>query len=186
MIASATELNELFFAADPAERRMIMINLDYGNGYQSQLSPDAGAVGRLEAAALQSCSEEFAWELGRALQISHIHAQRIAQDPSGEALVVAAKVLAASIDVLQRMLLCINPAIGHSVRRVYNLSALYNDMSMASARQLLSIWQQAAPRAPRVATDQPSTADEPPRSIRSPTFALRRSFALQGNRSARG
>ena len=170
MIASAVELNELFFAADPAERRMIMMNLDYSNGKQSQPMPDAGAASRLEAAALQGRSEEFALELGRALQISHAHAQRVTQDPSGEALVVAAKVLVVPTDALQRILLCINPAIGHSVRRIYNLSALHSDMSIASARQLLAIWQQAAPRArTRSAIERRcATPLHSPSSVRAP------------------
>jgi hypothetical protein len=181
IIASATELSELFFTADPAERRMILMNLDNGNGLQSHACSNARAVDRLEASALQGRSEEFVRELGRTLQISPAHAQH----PSGEPLVVAAKVLAVSPDILQRILLCINPAIGHSVRRIYNLIALHRDMSIASARQLLAIWQQAAPRAPRVATHLQSNPDEQLRPIRGPTLAPSRNFARHDIRNRR-
>jgi hypothetical protein len=184
MTACATELDELFFAADPGERRMIMMNLDCGNGKQSHPVPDASSVSRLEATALQGRTEEFTRELGRTLQISHAHAQRIALDPSGEPLVVAAKVLAVPTDVLQRILLSINPAIGHSVRRIHHLTALHKDMSLASARQLLAIWQQAATRELRVADHPRSNADEQSRSVGRTAFALRRDYAWQGARIA--
>src|SRR5262249_31229951 len=145
LVEIARELNELFFGASPAERRLIVINLDYSNAAQAdQQSNLPGANSALEAAALQGRLDEFIRELERALKISREHAQRIVNDLSGEPLVVAARALAMPIDILQRILLCVNPAIGHSVRRVYGLTALYKDMSPASAWRLVGIWRAAS------------------------------------------
>jgi hypothetical protein len=185
---NASELNELFFTATPDERRMIMINLDYAAGAALQRMPDAHvreASKRLEAAALQGRPDEFVRELEHAMQISRAQAQRIVNDPSGEPLVVAAKVLAMPVDVLQRILLCVNPAIGHSVRRIYSLTALYKDMSTESAWRLSRIWQQAAPNLQPNATHQPVRSNEDARSVRSSFTRSRHNLAQELGRRSR-
>jgi hypothetical protein len=174
-VAIARELDELFFTASPAERRLIMVNLDYSNATPSPPMSDVivGQANRgLESAALQGRLDEFIRELERAMMISREQAQRIVNDPSGEPLVVAARALTMPIDTLQRILLCVNPAIGHSVRRVFSLSALYKDMSLESALRLVAIWRAAAP-ATRASADYRPTAREAA-SARDLTVASRR------------
>ena len=72
--------------------------------------------------------------LERALGISQALAERIARDHSGEPIVVAAKALGMQAAVLQRILLFLNPAIGQSVERVYDLARLFDELMPASRR----------------------------------------------------
>jgi hypothetical protein len=138
------ELNELFFAASAEERRLILANLPYGS-----LAPAAPisvalareATERLEAAALGHNGESFARELQRALAISPALARRVIDDPSGEPIVVAAVALGMPAFVLQRVLLCLNPAISQSVQRVYDLALLHEELAPEAALRLLAIWQ---------------------------------------------
>jgi len=44
--------------------------------------------------------------------------------------------------VLQRILLLLNPAIGQSVQRVYDLAQLHDEMTRDAALRLLAIWQE--------------------------------------------
>ncbi len=46
-------------------------------------------------------------------------------------------------DVLQRMLLFLNPKVGQSVDRVFELAALYGEISIEAARRLVGIWRDA-------------------------------------------
>jgi hypothetical protein len=145
--AAAAELSDIFFSAAALERRLIMICLDY-SGFACEPMPQtftSAANVRLETAALQGRLEEFVREFEATMNISRSFAQRIVNDISGEPLVVAAKALAMPIDGLQRILLCVNPGIGHSVRRVYGLSALYREISVPAALRLVMIWRAAAP-----------------------------------------
>ena len=48
---------------------------------------------------------------------------------SGEPMLIVAKALGMPSDVLQRILLLVNPAIGTSVRRVFDLSDLYENLA---------------------------------------------------------
>jgi uncharacterized protein (DUF2336 family) len=140
-----SSLSELFFAADAAERRLILLNLDYAPISPAQ--PVAGAlardpVRRLEQAALLRNTAEFVRITEDALGLSHKQAARIADDRSGETIVVVAKALAMPADVLQRILLLLNPAIGQSVQRVYDLAQLHDEMTRDAALRLLAIWQE--------------------------------------------
>ena len=80
-------------------------------------------------------------ELERALGISRAQARRIIGDESGEPIVVAAKALGLPADVLQRVLLFMNPRIGQSVDRVFALAELYGEVSVDAARRLIAIWR---------------------------------------------
>ena len=44
-------------------------------------------------------------------------------------------------DVLYRILMFVNPAVGHSVARVHALATLYDDMTVAAADGMVAIWQ---------------------------------------------
>jgi hypothetical protein len=143
--SEAVELCELFFAAGGPERRLILLNLDYSSIAPSQPpSPmQRTDVWRLESAALQHNSEAVVRELERALGVSRNQARRIVQDELGEPVVVAAKAMSLPADVLQRMLLFVNPRVGQSVDRVYELATLYGEISVDAARRLIAIWRDA-------------------------------------------
>jgi hypothetical protein len=147
--ASGLELVELFFAAGTEERRLILTNLDAAAAkHPRQALPFArDVVRRLENAALQRNPGEFTRELEGALGIARTLAHRIVGDPSGEPVVVAAKALGMKADVLQRILLFLNPDIGLSVQRVYDLALLFDEITFAAAEQMVTIWRQSAARA---------------------------------------
>jgi hypothetical protein len=142
-----TDLLEVFFAATSDERRLILTNLDVATEPAPRRPSASGElIQRLENAALQRSPGEFARLLERALGIGHALAERIARDPTGEPIVVAARALGMSAAVLHRVLLFLNPAIGQSVERVYDLARLYDDLSSAAAEHMLTIWRQAGGR----------------------------------------
>jgi hypothetical protein len=144
----AAELCELFFSATAAERRLIVVNLDY-TGQTAPALPAMRAkeiIGRLETSALAHNVEAFAREIELALAISNALARRIAGDELGEPIVVVVKALAAPRAVVERILLFVNPRIGQSVRRVYELATHYDEISVEAALCLVGIWQAAEPR----------------------------------------
>jgi ActR/RegA family two-component response regulator len=146
--ASGHELVELFFTASPDERVLILTNLDAvaETGVHKVAPAATDVLHRLENAALQRNPSEFSRTLERALGIARALAERIVRDPSGEPTVVAAKALGMPAAVLQRILLFLNPAIGQSVQRVYDLARLYDEITPASAERMLAIWRQSAGR----------------------------------------
>ena len=138
----------MFFTASAEERRLILVNLDVAAAPmpQRQAQPVDAVIRRLESTALQRNVSEFVRMLERGLGVSRQVATRIAHDPSGEGIVVAAKALDMKADVLQRILLFLNPAIGQSVARVFELAQLYEDITPSAAAYLVSIWRQSAER----------------------------------------
>jgi uncharacterized protein (DUF2336 family) len=163
---------ELFFSASSEERRLILTNMVV-SGQTRFVPASADRLARLEAAAMQRNPAEFARLMRAPLAIAPALADRIVQDASGEALVVAAKALGMSAAVLQRVLLFLNPAIGHSVARVYELADLFDALSPQAAAYMLALWREtmATPFAPDERTHkrvyEPATANDEPRSARS-------------------
>jgi hypothetical protein len=47
--------------------------------------------------------------------------------------------------VLYRVLMFLNPTVGHSVERVHALAALYDEMPVPTAAGMLAIWQALQP-----------------------------------------
>lgn len=140
----AIDLNDMFFAANAEERRLILLNLEIAvptPASQAQRPYDAAVGRQLEAAALARNREDFAQALARSLQIPRAQAHRIAGDELGEAIVVAAKALAMPRDVVYRILLFVNTTVGHSVERVHTLATLYDEMSVQAAKHVVAIWQ---------------------------------------------
>mgnify|MGYP001195916857 FL=1 len=146
---NAHELCELFFAADSAERRLILINLDYADwpAGAPPTSLERADVWRLETAALRHHTATLVRELERALGISYQQSRRIVEDELGEPIVVAAKAMTLPADILQRIVLFMNPRVGQSVERVYELSSLYSEISVEAARRLVAILRAAEPAA---------------------------------------
>jgi hypothetical protein len=155
----ASELSELFYAAAAPERRLILINLDYAAFAPSpSLSATQHAdVWRLESAALQHNSESVMRELEHTLGLTRTQARRIVNDELGEPIVVAAKAMDLPADVLQRMLLFLNPRVGQSVDRVYELADLYSEISADAARRLIAIWRDADETGSKPAHHEPVT-----------------------------
>jgi hypothetical protein len=143
-----------FLAADASERRRILAELDV----TAAPPPPADApraVAALERSALAGHPGEFIRCLEGVLDLPREIAERIVNDLGGEPMVVVARALGMPLAVLQRILMFLNPAIGHSVRRVYDLSDLYEQMTPEAARSLAAAWSpvravgRAAPRPTR-------------------------------------
>jgi hypothetical protein len=140
----ATELNEMFFAANASERRLILLNLHIVVGESiehASITCDPAVGRRLEAAALAHNREEFAQTLARALRIPREQAHRILHDELGEPIVVAAKMLNVPRDLVYWILLFVNKTVGHSVERVHALAELYDEMTPYAAAEMVAIWQ---------------------------------------------
>jgi hypothetical protein len=179
--ATASELNELFFTANATERRLILLNLhviDPHPPLHSQVVTGTSLGQELEAAVLTGKREHFAARLAKALRISREQARRIGSDKLGEPVLVAAKTLALRRDVLYRILMFVNPAVGHSVERVHALAALYDELKVQAAEGMLAIWQ-ALPAAERVRFGHRSLPREESRPRSGATTAQRASPAPQ-------
>jgi len=143
-VATAIELNERFFAANADERRLILLNLHVVAPIPTgriRVSSDPSIRQQLEAAALTGKREDFAHHLARAFEITREQARRIARDELGEPVVAAGKALGMPRDALYRILMFVNPAVGHSVARVHALAALYDEMPAPAAEGMIAIWQ---------------------------------------------
>ncbi len=140
----ASELNELFLAANADERRLILLNLHVIAPFpvgKLKLNPAAGIGERLESAILARNRDGFAQQLAQALNISRVQARRLADDDLGEPIVTAAKALNIGRGALYRILLFVNIRIGHSVARVQALAELHHEISSETAEQMVAIWQ---------------------------------------------
>jgi hypothetical protein len=175
-LESDLRLGDMFLAAAPPERRLILRHLE-GTGEPSLFPTTAQSesIRRLESAALQRKPAEFIRTLERTLGISAQHAQRIVMDEGGEPLLVAAKALGMPADVVLRILLFLNPVIGQSVTRVFDLAKLYDVMPREAALRLVaSLRSTGASR--RWASYRPLLAkEEPERGLASD--AARRAVA---------
>jgi uncharacterized protein (DUF2336 family) len=153
------ELAELFFSADSAERRVLLMNLADGTDEPRRPSP-SDAVHQLEVAALARDANTFVGLLEQSLGVTREQARRIVADASGEPLLVAAKTLAMPPVVLQRVLLFLNPAIGESVQRVFDLAALYERLSAQSAAKIVASLRGVEAARPRRGVHQPVYHDD--------------------------
>jgi len=140
---------------------------------------------RLDAAALQGRIGEFMREFERLLDLPRGLCERIVNDPSGEPIVVAAIAVHMPIAVLQRMLLLVNPAVGHSVERVFDLTNLAYDLDRNAAIRLLSSWRDRARRdqtasPPSAVSPAAAERDRPPAGLRARFGALSERVADRG------
>jgi hypothetical protein len=145
--AGDSQLGEVFLAADREQRRIILTNL--GTGEQGQLPPPSwqegapGTVRRLEAHAISHRPDMFAAELEIALGISGELARRIVVDDSGEPLLVVVKALGMPSPVMLRVLLFLDPALGQSVDRVFDLARLYEKIAQEAAVRVVNSLREA-------------------------------------------
>jgi hypothetical protein len=141
------ELSELFFSARSAERRLILLNLGYAAGATpSAFAGDVQEAAReLETTALAREPRAFMRAIERWLDVTPALARRIVNDPFGEPIIVATKAIGLAPDAVQRILLFINPVIGRSISRVYELATLFELIEAQAAHALIGIWRAADP-----------------------------------------
>jgi uncharacterized protein (DUF2336 family) len=132
-------IGDLFFAATRAQRRLILVKLaEIAPGEDMALATAPEAIRRLEAAALERRPDAFVHALEDALGISEELARRIVLDPSGEPLMVALRTLGMRSAVVARILLFLDPRIGQSVERVFDLAGLYDQLAPHAAMRLMT------------------------------------------------
>lgn len=168
---NAAAIADRFLAASPEQRAALLAELGVSGSPDPAITvtPNKDTVAVLEASALEGRSDELVRELERALGIAPTLAEAIVNDRSGEPLLVAAKALAVPIDVLQRILLFVNPSIGHSVRRVYALTALFDEISLSAVLRVVASWREAGEATPARRRSQPA--------LGSPTIPARHAQA---------
>jgi hypothetical protein len=157
---AANELAVMFFKAAPDERRSLLLHLGERTAAAAfSARPDAGDIARrLEAAALQRNPREFAATIERGLSIGVSVAEMIANDATGEPIVVVARALGMRSETLQRILMFLNPRIGQSAETVYRLNTLFHEVSAAACAHLVDSFRDAGER--RAATHQPQYYDD--------------------------
>lgn len=181
---SDIRLAELFFSAEPSARRTLLMSLGSVEAEKPQSVQPVETNRALEAAALGRDRTHFTKLLEGALGISPEQAERIVGDPSGEPLLVAAKTLAMPSVALQRILMFIDPAIGESVQRVFDLAGLYERISADAAHTIVASLRGHEPVRPRRPAHRPMYYDdEAARSRRG--SAVRRPAAAEPQAPAR-
>lgn len=134
---------EAFFSAEAEDRELILLNLEHVAEQDVALAQETNIIRYLEQAALAGRAQEFTTLLQQGLGVSRALSRRIVADPLGEPFVVSAKALAMPTEIFQRILMSLNPAIGQSVDRVFELSDLFLDLPLSSALHLVAIWRAA-------------------------------------------
>ena len=173
------ELAGLFFAADPAARRMLLLSVGNAEGEPPaapMVSPREQpneTIRALESAALSRDRAKFTGLLGQALRLTHEKAEQIVNDASGEPLLVAAKAVGMPSIVLQRVLMFIDPAIGESVQRVFELAALYERIHAQAALRIIGSLRGDEIVRPRRPAHRPMYYDDEAARSRRGGFARR-------------
>lgn len=157
---SDVQLAELFFSAEPGARRTLLMSLGSVEAEKPQSVQPVETNRALEAAALGRDRTQFTKLLESALGISREQAERIVADPSGEPLLVAAKTLAMPSVALQRILMFVDPAIGESVQRVFDLAGFYERISADAAHAIVASLRGYEPVRPRRPAHRPMYYDD--------------------------
>ncbi|RJF74311.1 DUF2336 domain-containing protein [Rhodopseudomonas palustris] len=142
----AAQISDMFFAAAPRERALILHNLA-----EAPLRPAVRipaprakrAIETLHMAAYAQDAENFTAELGDALILATATADRVVRDPGGEPLACALKALGMSGAVFEQVLMFLDPEHGSSVDWVYRLSRLYDRLDERTALVMIAAWRGA-------------------------------------------
>ncbi|MBL8568759.1 MAG: hypothetical protein JNK84_06700 [Phreatobacter sp.] len=102
----------------------------------------------VELSALSRRTGALAAALVNVLGLAPDTAGRIAGDESGETLIVVARALDLGREAAARILLFAHEAVGTSVARVYDLTALYDALPRPAALTILQSWQAASEALP--------------------------------------
>jgi hypothetical protein len=178
----AAEISGMFFGASASERALILHNLSETPLRASPRIPvarAARAVETLEMAAFAADVENFTIELGEALILPWKVAVQVVDDPGGEPLACAARVLDMPSPVFQRVLLFLKPEFGTSVNTVYRLSRLYDRLSERSALVMLAAWRGSTMAVTR-AKYRPGLYDDERNRARPTTAQTRPAASLPG------
>jgi hypothetical protein len=151
-----------FLTGGAEERRAILA--EFGDapaaGATHLPAPAPEAIARLEATALAERPDDFARELQHLLLVSRETAQEIVDDNRGEPVMIAARALEIPGNVLLRILLFLNPAVGRSVERVFDLMDLFTRITPEAARALAAGWRDHKTGERRTARYQPALWDD--------------------------
>jgi len=153
-------LADLFFSAQSSERRMLLMSLGSAESEEPQSVQPVATNQALEAAALGRDRAGFTNLLENALGLTHEQAQRIVSDPSGESLLIATKALAMPSVMLQRILIFLDPAIGESVQKVFDLASLYERVSADAAHKIIASLRGREPARARRPAHRPMYYDD--------------------------
>jgi hypothetical protein len=142
----ASQINEMFFAANASERALILHNLaDTPLRPAARIYPPRAqrAIEILQMAAFAADADNFTRELSDALILPARVALRVVGDAGGEPLACALKALCMPGAIFEQVLMFLDPALGSSVNRVYRLSRLYDNLSERTALIMLAAWRGA-------------------------------------------
>lgn len=143
-IENVQTLSETFFAATSVERIDIIRRLETMpllTVPRISTVRAATVVESLEHAAMQDDRAKFAFELAEALILPRLHVNRIVDDPGGEPLVLASKLLAMPAPVFQRIAMFMAPQGDTYVECVFRMSRLYDAITMHHAQVMLAAWR---------------------------------------------
>ena len=179
-----------FLTAGAEERRAILAEIDDVPPSDTAQIPAATpeAIAQLEAAALAERPDDFARDLQRLLLVSRDTAQEIVDDGRGEPVVIAARAMGMRGNVLLRILLFLNPSVGRSVERVFDLMDLFTRVTPEAARTLVAEWREPRIGERRNARYQPALWDDETAARRGSSDFGRRATQVPDGRTqpARG
>jgi uncharacterized protein (DUF2336 family) len=142
-----------FFAAPPELRRATLHRLS-ATALERTVEPVSVEKRKaLVRFAVLRQRDAFAAALADGLGISPGLGRRIADDPDGEPLVVAAAALGFDVDALAQLLLLVNPAVGESYEKVTKLRDLFRLVTAEAASVIVTGWRNT-PLEPRRSSDR--------------------------------
>ncbi|CEJ09937.1 hypothetical protein BN1110_00208 [bacterium YEK0313] len=143
-VPADAELGRRFLDAGPPLRESIIAGLALEAGSGAGFPAAEPATGRsIELAALSRRPGALAEAIANDLRIDPVTARRIAEDETGEPLVVAARALDLGREAAIRILLFAHAAVATSVERVHGLAALYDAVPRMVAVALVQSWRAA-------------------------------------------
>jgi hypothetical protein len=174
-----------FLIGSAEERRAILAGLDDAPATNATQfpTPTPEAIAQLEAAALAERPDDFARDLQNLLLLSRETAQEIVDDNRGEPVMIAARALGMPGQVLLRILLFLNPTVGRSVERVFDLMDHFTRVTPEAARSLVAGWREPRIGERRSARYQPALWDDESAARRGGTDFGRRGVQVPEGRT---
>ncbi|MCS0494210.1 DUF2336 domain-containing protein [Ancylobacter sp. MQZ15Z-1] len=148
-----------YLAASPEDRALIiarLVTLPPLPMAERVAPASAETTEALLQAARDASSGEVAQLIQKALGVSEANAVRIVDDPSGQALAVAARALGLSFAVLSRVLFRLHPVAGRSAAEMTRLADMFDSLTGAGAQHLVASWRPGRRVARERGEDAPS------------------------------
>lgn len=133
-----------YLAASPEDRALIIARLVTlpPLAMAERVAPAGAEMSEaMLEAARNGTPAQVAVLVERALGVSPDNAARIVDDPSGQALAVAARALGLSFAVLSRMLFRLHPVVGRSAAEMTRLADMFDSLTSAGAQNLVAAWR---------------------------------------------